>query len=258
MNIESIEKNFKQKVCEQIRLESEGVNRFRVFTPFLFDDGDHLSIVLKKDQQEWVLTDEGHTFMHLSYDIDEKDLYKGTRQKLISDALSVFDAQDRNGEIVTRIKDESYGDSLYSYIQALIKITDVTYLKREMVHSTFMEDFRQFIEQCVPEDHREFDWHDNRHDPEGNYIVDCRINNRDIPYHIHAVQNDGKAKDTTISILNFEKWKLQFTSITIFEDQEQISRKVLARLTDVCGQQFSSLSSSKKRIGRYIEIWRDL
>ena len=93
MNIESIEKNFKKKVCEQIRLESEGINRFRVFTPFLFDDGDHLSIVLKKDQHEWILTDEGHTFMHLSYDIDSKDLLKGTRQKLISDALSVFNAE---------------------------------------------------------------------------------------------------------------------------------------------------------------------
>jgi len=46
MNIETIERNFKEKVCEKLRLSSEGVNRYRVFTPFMFEDGDHLSIIL--------------------------------------------------------------------------------------------------------------------------------------------------------------------------------------------------------------------
>ena len=42
MTIETIERDFKTKVCEKIRLWGEGVDRFRVFTPFLFEDGDHL------------------------------------------------------------------------------------------------------------------------------------------------------------------------------------------------------------------------
>ena len=31
-----------------------------MFTPFRFDDGDHISIVLKKEQTGWVLSDEDH------------------------------------------------------------------------------------------------------------------------------------------------------------------------------------------------------
>ena len=74
MNVESIERDFHEKVSGKIRLYREGTERYRVFTPFLFEDGDHLAVVLKKNNKKWVLSDEAHTFMHLTYDIDEKDL----------------------------------------------------------------------------------------------------------------------------------------------------------------------------------------
>ena len=46
MSIGTIEQDFHRKVSQKIRLSGEGIDRFRVFTPFLFDDGDHLVIVL--------------------------------------------------------------------------------------------------------------------------------------------------------------------------------------------------------------------
>ena len=42
MSIETIEREFKEKVSNRLRLGAEGIDRFRVFTPFLFEDGDHL------------------------------------------------------------------------------------------------------------------------------------------------------------------------------------------------------------------------
>src|SRR6266542_2163316 len=98
MATDMIEREFKQKVCEQVSLASEGLDRFRVFTPFLFEDGDHLAIVLKRENGTWLLSDEGHTYMHLTYDLDERDFQRGTRQKIIANALSAFRVDDRNGE----------------------------------------------------------------------------------------------------------------------------------------------------------------
>ena len=133
MSVETIEREFRQKISAKIWLVAEGMERFRVFTPFLFEDGDHLSIVLKKKGMRWVLSDEAHTYMHLTYDINERDLHSGTRQKIISNALSMFQVEDRDGELLLEVTDGRYGDALYSFVQALPKIAGVSYLSRERV-----------------------------------------------------------------------------------------------------------------------------
>ncbi len=253
MTVETIERDFRDKVSAKVRLASEGVGRYRVFTPFMFEDGDHLAIVLRRHGQAWALADEGHTFMHLTYELEERSLHQGTRQTIITNALASFGVEDREGELVLPIPEERYGDALFSYVQALLKITDVTYLSRERVRSTFMEDFRALMADAVPEARRGFDWHDPQHDPQGHYPVDCRINGMARPLMVFALPGDDKAQVATISLLQFERWGLQFRSMAIFEDQEQVNRKVLARFSDVCEKQFSSLKPNEGRIRAFLE-----
>ena len=251
MDITLIEKQFREMVSNQVKLKPEGVNRFRVFTPFQFEDGDCLSIVLKQTATGWFLSDEGHTYMHLSYDIGIRDIEKGTRQKVIAGALTYFDIQDNNGELLIKIQENQFGNAFYSFIQGLLKITDITYLSRERVRSTFMEDFKIFVTTEIPKERLKFDYFDPSHDPEGKYLVDCRVNGMQKPLFIYAISNDDKCRDVTISLLQFEKWGLLYRSVAIFEDQENINRKVLARFSDVMEKQFSSLSSNKDRIKKF-------
>ncbi len=254
MSIHSIEQEFMEKVSAKVRLMKEGLGRYRVFTPFQFDDGDHLSIVLRQDDQQWQLSDEAHTFMHLTYDIDEQDLLSGNRQIIIDNALSMFQVEDHGGELVLNIANEQYGDALYSFVQALLKITDVSYLSREVVRSTFLEDFRALVTESVPEERRDFDWHDPQRDHSGLYTVDCRVNGMPRPLFVHALGSDGKTQTATIALQQFERWGLSFQSLAIFEEQESIGRSVLARYSNVGGKQFSSLSGDNRdRIARYIE-----
>jgi len=254
MTIQSIEEDFKRKVCEQIRLEPEGLNRYRVFTPFMFGDGDHLAVVLCRENNTWFLSDEGHTYMHLTYSVDEAAFQRGTRLKIIDNALGAFSVEDREGELRLPIKDERYGDSLFSFVQALLKVTDVTYLTRERIRSTFIEDFRELMTSVVPDPRRTFDWHDPQSDPEGKYIVDCRVNGMPKPLYVFALPNDDKTRDATIALLNFERWHQPFRSLAVFEEQEEINRKVLARFTDICEKQFSTINAgNRERIAKYLE-----
>ena len=247
-----IERQFREKVCGGISLQPEGAQRFRVHTPFMSDDGDHLAVILRKEGEQWLLSDEGHTYMHLTLHMDERELRQGTRQKIIASALTAFAVTDRDGELVLPVRGNDFGDALWSFVQALLRINDVTYLTRERVRSTFVDDFRAFMTDRVPESRRTFDWHDPEHDLDGNYLVDCRINGMPQPLFVFALQSDGAVRDATISLLQFERWGLSVSSVAVFDDQERINRRVLARFSDVSDKQFSNLSGNKDRIEKFL------
>lgn len=124
------------------------------------------------------------------------------------------------------------------------------------MRSTFIEDCKKLISEKTPANRLSFDWFDKEHDPQGKYPVDCKLNGVATPLFMYFINGDDRARDSTIYLLQFEKWKLPNTSLVIFEDQESINKKVLARLSDVCGKQFSNLQSeNQNRIARYIESY---
>lgn len=100
MSVKTIEKDFIDSVSGEIEFLDDGKDRFFVSTPFHFNDGDQLVIVLKKIGDRWVLSDEAHTFMHLTYYMDENALSSKSRQKIISKALSMFQVKDYNSELM--------------------------------------------------------------------------------------------------------------------------------------------------------------
>lgn len=253
MDIDKIQNSFRATVSDSIILLPEGVDRYQIFTPFHFDDGDHFVIVLRKDKSNnFIITDEGHTYMHMSYHMELSSLKSGIRNLIVESALEKHKVTEENGQIFVKIDDmENAGNIFYSFIQCLTSITNISYLSRERVVSTFMEDFRSFITENVDLNRVEFDYHNQEHDQVKNYLVDCRINGMSRPLHIYGIGNDNKCRDTTIGLLKFQSWKVPLLSMGIFEEQEQVSRKVLARFTDVCDRQFSSLASNQERIRNY-------
>lgn len=127
MSISAIEREFCERLSANIRVVAEGKDYYHVFTPFTFNDGDHLAVVLKKEGPNWVLSDEAHTLARLSYDLDtnEESLRQEAWQELITSTLSTFQVEDRAGELIVVIKDACYSDALYSLTQALIRITNI-------------------------------------------------------------------------------------------------------------------------------------
>lgn len=252
MDLDVIQKSLRNAVSDEISLINEGVNRFRIFTPFEFDDGDHFSIILKKHDNSVIFTDEAHTIMHLSYDMDVSALKKGTRQKILTNITSNFGLEENNGELTIKVEDNNYGASFYNFLQALVKISDLSYLSKEQVRSAFYEDFQNLIEESVPSERLTFNYTNPEFDKDQKYVVDCCINGMQKPIYLFAIPNDSKCKDVMISMYQFERWNIKYNSVSVFEDQETINRRVLAKFSDIGEKQFSSLQSNKDRIRNYI------
>jgi len=250
LDIELLKSEFKTKVCDEIDLEAEGIERFIVHTPFTFDDGDHFKIILKRWGMGWAFSDEGHTFMHLSY--EDINLDTATRPEVIEKALFTYSVKNEGGELISVIDNGSYGDALFSFIQGLTHISDVAYLKWERVRSAFMGEFHTFIEETLPAEKVIFEYQDPTHDPTALYPVDCYIKTETRPIFLFAILNDAKCRDTTIAIRYFEEFDIPFSPVAIFQNQEEINRKVLARFSDVCEKQFPSIQSAKDRFNRFL------
>ena len=241
----------RRQLCDQLAVIADGPNRFRVVTPFTFDDGDGLVIVLSNIGSRWLLSDEGHTFMHLSYLFSASELLTGARYQTIQTTLLAFDIENHDGVLLSYVEGSGFADAIFGFTQGLLRIADVALSARDRSESEFIQEFTQFVSDTVPPDRLVFQWSDRSSDPKGNYSVDCRIEARK-PIFVYALLTDTRTRDATITQHHFIEHNISNISVGIFHDQETMPRKVVARFSDVVDKQFSSLGGNEALIARYL------
>ncbi len=251
MELSTIAESLKSAVCDAVTVTPTGRGRYVVHVPFTFPDGDHLVVLLKEQDGAFALSDEGHTYMHLSYEVP--DYERGNRRAIIDKVLNSYGVEDRDGELLLPVQDDRYGDALFSYVQALMRVQDVSFLTRERVRSTFLEDFRELLGERATEHGYalDFDYAHPLHDPDHLYPIPARLDGSALPtgpVFLFPVSNDEQCSYATIALYRWEGWGERFRSIAVFRDQTQINRQVLARFSDVAGQQFSSLDTARQRL----------
>lgn len=239
----------RRKLCREIDIEAEGVDRFNVYTPFMFDDGDHFVSILKRHEDEWVITDEGHTLMHLSY--GGPDVTADARGKILEEVLREHSVSNDAGILSVRVGRDAIGDGLFSYLQAISQVANLSRMTRSHVASAFLGDFRELMESLLPPQGRTFNWHDPQRDPDGNYPVDCHYQPNGKAWLMFGVNSTGKCQNATITCQWFERHGIEFDSVAFYEDQTAVSRRAVAQLSDIVGKQFASLGD-RERISTYV------
>jgi hypothetical protein len=254
-----IEKKLCETFCADIRLHPVQGKRdvFFLETPFMFADGDSFTLYLMEIPYGFRITDFAHTFMHLSYENDTDALRTGTRGKLLEQILSEFDIVEKDGELYIDVPSEKLSSGLFRMGQGITRITDLTFLNRAHTENTFYEDLFDAIIRIVPNEFVTPDYNVPNIANAASYPVDYRVKGRNGDLFIFGVPNREKAKLTTICLQQYDLNHVPYDSLIVFEDQTKIHRGDLSRLTNVAGDQISSLDAfneMKKKIGRKGEI----
>jgi len=65
------------------------------------------------------------------------------RKEIMDSSLSSYSVHNRGGEFFIPIVESRFGHALFNFIQALSKVSDISFLSQERVVSTFMEDLME-------------------------------------------------------------------------------------------------------------------
>jgi hypothetical protein len=121
----------RQQVTDGLQIEQEDQERIVVYTPFMYQDGDHCSFIVAHDTVRaiWYLTDEGEVLTHASY--SGVNLLASDRASRFRETVEFYGVKERRGELVLPVEETSFGDALFTFTQACLDIVQLTKLPPE-------------------------------------------------------------------------------------------------------------------------------
>ncbi len=247
---------FKNNALRQFKIIPEEDNLYYIATRFFFDDGDEFVIYLAKEENKWVLTDKGHTYIYLSYTLEPEEIHQGRRGEIIHKILAAFDITDRNGELVLDLSKERYkaryGDALHNFIRAIEKISNVLYWKQYRTKPTFTTLFTDMLYSIVEKSRTEYNWHEPDRDTNKKYPVDYKINGLHTPLFLFTLTSDTKTRKATVILHQLKKWEVDFYSIGVLKDNK-IDAQAQLHLQDICDDCIIGVPESANAISNYID-----
>ena len=235
-----------EKLCEEVQLTRRPDGALMLHTHFEFPDGDRFPIHVSEVGAGGArLSDRGHTLMHISYDHDIDAFLQGARGQLLERIVGENGVEYDQGSFHLDTSITQLPEAIFRFGQALTRIYDLTFLSRSRVKSTFYDDLADILQNLIDDEKMQRDYVPESVPNAQAYLVDYRIEGRfETPLFLYGVPNRDKARLTTIMLSHFHRHRLAFESMLVFEDQAEIPRFDLARLSDVGGEMVSSLESS--------------
>lgn len=253
MIAEVIKPAIESALADDIDLREISDMEVQVYVPFYFPDGDGLVVHVRSANGRYEVTDKAHTLLHLSYHTDiDRIRADGTRSSLFERIRHRHTIEDRDGELVAVTDAAGVGRTVFSFVQALLEISDLRNLDREIVRSTFREDLDDLLTTHFAQLERAYS--DPRHDPQGEYPIPYLMNGTVRPLAIFDVGTDDAALRATVIATQYRHWgRADMLFVAIEQDQEKLSRRNVSWLSNAVDKQFASLAGNEEAIVAYLQ-----
>ena len=233
--------------CAQIKLHRRKNGMVMLETPFAYPDGDQYPLYLSETATGGLrISDGGHTLMHLSYENDVDKFFEGSRSILLNQIIAEqrINYDEANGHFFLECSPAQLSEAAFRLGQAITRVYDLTLLNRSRVASTFYEDLQEQVGALVSVEKIHKNFVVAGIPNADHYPVDfCIDGKNNQPLFLFGIPNRDKARLTTIFLQYFIQQKVDFDSMLVFANQEDIPRSDLARLSNVGGDMISSLNA---------------
>ena len=244
LKIDLLEETLCKALCGEVKLRRTPQGFLQITTPFTFSDGDVFQVYVEEAAAGALkLNDYGHTFMHLSYDNDLDKFREGTRRKLFDQLLAESGMREEEGKLVLDTTIEDLGRSILRYGQAITRIYDLTFLNRARVATTFYEDLKELLYDVVDESKITPNFVLPDQPNAQDYSIDYRIEGKRGHLFLLGIASRDKARLATIIFEHWLRYNVEFDSLLVFHDQQEIPRGDLARLSNAGGEMVASLDA---------------
>lgn len=251
-----------KQLCADVRIIERDDGKVMIDTPFEHPDGDRYSLYLREMAGDrFRVSDGADTLMRLSYDTPDVGKYfKGSKGEFLKQILRENRVEEKGGEFFAEMPSGQMSGGIFRLCQALNKIYDLSYLDRDHDRSTFYRDLAELIKEIT----RDTDIKVTpNYQPEGlrdaeDYTIDYSLETKDKPpLFLFGAPSNDKVQLVTITLQHLIIHQYPMRPLVVFENQEDISRRRLSRLTNanVGGFQVSSIASKEplaKNIGMHL------
>lgn len=223
-------------------------SKIQVWLPVYYEDGDMIDVFVEnRDKESCRITDSGMTIMKLTYNYD---INTDNKKKILNQIVESSGLSIENGILIKDVAKDTLFKELMIFSNTIVRISTMSYFKREMIKNLFYETFDEFVtteisplftvqNQFMPIIGKE------------EYTVDYRVvGKRDI--FLYAVKDSSKARLVTICEQTFKLNNIDTDSIVVYEDFGSIQSKDQRRILNASGKQYTSFDEFRKNGMEYI------
>lgn len=115
-----------------------------ITTPYLDRHNDYMQIYIRRENRNFIITDDGYTIEDLR--LSGCELESKKRKDLLNMTLNGFGVKIINDELIVHASPDTFALRKHNLVQAMLAVNDLFYLAVPMVASLFLEDVTSWLD----------------------------------------------------------------------------------------------------------------
>lgn len=239
MEIVKLTQLIQERVASPVDYYERRQGNYQLIFPVFHEDGDMVEIYFQESPKgdDYIrICDFGMALMRLSYTYD---INTDARRRIFDSILLNNGIQQENGNLFLDCPVSTVYESVLQFAGCVQKVCNMRYWRRETVRHVFYQDLEQWITTSLADFQPEADVFPLTDYPNS---VDWSLKHNNRDFYVFGVLGNGKAKNVAISLLEFQKVRLQYFSLVVHESLEDLGRREQLYLTRNADTQYPSLA----------------